>query len=271
MKRLVLIGVALAALLGTTALGVEPPSSADAAADATDAATKRIDEILTRLQKRSDGLEDIRCDVKFVDDDRINLSKGVKRGRILFLIAEPNPQFLIHFDKNEMDGIVTKQEWYLFDGQWFYQAIERIKQVTKQEIAPPGEKIDLFDLETAPFPLPFGQKKETILRNFDVELVSAAPGDPPDTDHLACTPKQGSRLQRKYGRLDLYVHRSVHLPTRIVVTKNDGYEISTADFPDLSHSSLNTGLRAKDLGRPAAWKKYKEVVEELVPADEPSP
>ena len=29
----------------------------------------RIDEILTRLQHRSDDLKDIRCEVKFVEDD----------------------------------------------------------------------------------------------------------------------------------------------------------------------------------------------------------
>ena len=95
----------------------------DQSPDATDAAQARIDEILTRLEKRSDGLEDIRCNVVFVEDDRVNLSKRTKKGSILFLITEPNPHFLIHFERTEADGVLGKREWYLFDGRWLHQAI----------------------------------------------------------------------------------------------------------------------------------------------------
>jgi len=231
----------------------------------------RIDEILTQLQQRSDGLQDIRCEVRFVEDDRINLTQRTKFGGILFLMTKPNPHFLIHFEKTEADGVLGKQEWYLFDGQWLYQVVERIAQVTKQEVARSGMEFDLFDLEKAPFPVPFGQKRETILRNFNVTLTSPAPGDPPRTDHLICVPKPDSRLYRKYERLELFVHRDIHLPSRIVVTKNNGYEINTADFPDLSEKSINAGVKPTDFEKPAAWKKYKEVVEELVPDDDGPP
>ena len=227
----------------------------------------RIDEILTQLQHRSDGLEDIRCEVRFVEDDRINLTQRTKFGEVLFLMTKPNPHFLIHFQKTETDGVLGKQEWYLFDGQWLYQAVERTAQVTKQEVARLDKEFDLFDLEKAPFPLPFGQKRETILRNFDVTLAAPAAGDPANTDHLICIPKADSRLYRKYEQLDLFVHRDIHLPSRIVVTKNDGLEINTANFPDLTEKSINAGVKSKDFEKPAAWKKFKEVVEEFVPAD----
>ncbi|MFH1107788.1 MAG: hypothetical protein V1790_01120 [Planctomycetota bacterium] len=248
------------------AAGVQPAISQDSAERPASNAV-RIDEILTQLQQRSDGLQDIRCEVRFVEDDRINLTQRTKFGGILFLMTKPNPHFLIHFEKTEADGVLGKQEWYLFDGQWLYQAVERIAQVTKQEVARPGMEFDLFDLEKAPFPVPFGQKRETILRNFNVTLASPTPGDPPKTDHLICVPKADSRLHRKYERLELFVHRDVHLPSRIVVTKNNGYEINTADFPDLSEKSINAGVKPTDFEKPAAWKKYKEVVEELVPDD----
>lgn len=226
-------------------------------------ASERIDEILTKLEKRSDGLKDIRCAVRFVEDDRINLAKRTKTGRILFLLTEENPRFLIHFDKSELDGVMGKQEWYLFDGRWFYQALERLKEVTKQEMAREGERVDLFDLENAPFPLPFGQKKDKILQSFDVTLAPAVDGDPAETDHLVCTPKPSSRMSSKYDKLEFYVRRDVHLPGRVVVTKNGGLEINTADFPDLSAKSINAGVTMKDLEKPSAWKGYKEIVEQL--------
>ena len=235
-------------------------------ADTNEAA--RIDRVLTELQGRSDGLRDIRCEVSFVDEDRVNLAKNVKKGRILLLISEPNPHFMVHFDRTELDGVAGRQEWYLFDGKWFHQASERREQVTRQDFASSGQKLDLFDIEKAPFPLPFGQNKETILKNFDVRIVQPTGGDPANTDHLICNPKPESRLARKYDQLDLFVDRKLHLPLRIVVTKNNGLEINTADFPDLREQSVNTGVKPDDFHRPSAWNKYKEIVEELIPADD---
>lgn len=223
----------------------------------------RIDDILTKLEQRSDEIKDIRCKVRFVDDDRINLSRRTKHGSILFLITTPNPHFLIQFDRTEVDGVLGKREWYLFDGMWLYEVLERIKQVTKREIAREGEVVDLFDLETAPFPLPFGQKKEAILRHFNVTLAPPAKGDPPDTDHLICIPKPNSKLRRKYDKLEFFVKRDIHLPSRVVVTKSEGMEVSTADFPDLSAGSINAGITKKHFAKPVAWKKYKQVIEPL--------
>jgi hypothetical protein len=226
-----------------------------------------VDEILTRLEKRSDGLKDIQAKVTFVDDDQVNLSKGEKNGTIRFWITEPNPHFMIHFQRTVFDGAVGKNEWYLFDGEWLYQAMERTKSVAKQQMAPPGEKLDLFDIEKTPFPLPFGQKKDKILKTFDVSILGPGEKDPPNTDHLMLVPKPGSRVFKKYDRIDMYVDREVHLPRRIVVLKNQGMETSTADFPDLSNGSINTGVSKADFGVPAAWKGYTETVEELVPKE----
>ena len=260
--------VVLPWLVGMPAVVGDPPKAPPQVVDASQA---RIDEILTKLEKRSDGLKDIRCKVKFVEVDRINLTERIKTGQILFLITEPNPNFLVHFEKTVVDGQAGRKEWYLFDGRWLYEALERIQQVTKREIVRPGEKVDLFDLEKAPFPLPFGQKKDKILDNFDVTLVSPAPSDPPNTDHLVCIPKPGSAMDRKYEKLEFFIRRDIHLPGRVVVTKNDGLEISTAEFPDLAESSINTGVSTKEFKKPSAWRKYEEVVERLPPDEKPGP
>lgn len=223
---------------------------------------QRIDEILTRLESRGDGLKDIRARVQFLEDDQVNLTKRTKSGRVSFLMSKPNPRFLIAFERTEMDGIIGKREWYLFDGRSLYEVVERIGQVTQSEMAAPGQTIDLFDLETTPFPLPFGQKKESILRNFVVTLEPSQPSDPANTDHLLCTPKSESPFYRKYKSIEFFVHRTLHLPTRIVVIKGDGFETITADFPDLTERSLNNGLAESEFDPPPEWReKYKWVVE----------
>ncbi|MCH8243216.1 MAG: hypothetical protein IH897_11490 [Planctomycetes bacterium] len=228
-------------------------------------AVPSVEEILTRLEKRSDGLKDIWCKIHFVVDDQMDLTKQTKDGHILLLMAEPNPKFLIHFEKSQQDDVLGKREWFLFDGRWLHKAVERTGQVTKTEITRRGEKRDFFDIETAAIPLPFGQKKEKILKNFTVKWIPPVDGDPKNCDHLACEPKPDSPVDRRYDTLDFYVDREIHLPRRIVTTGGEGMVIKRADFPELSLRSINVGLTDKDFARPAAWKGYDEFVEPLPP------
>ncbi|MFQ5413102.1 MAG: hypothetical protein ACE5E6_01455 [Phycisphaerae bacterium] len=229
-----------------------------------DTMRRRVDTILTELERRGDGLKDIRCKVRYVEDDRLNLTRREKEGTILLQMAEPNPRILIYFDRTKVDDVRPKKQkqWYLFDGAWAYSAIERVGQVTKQQVARPGERINLFDIENSPFPLPFGHKKEDIRGSFDVALVAPAKGDPPGADHLVCIPKADSRVARKYKKVEFFILRDVHLPVRVVVTKN-GFETNTADFPDLSAKSINTGVRASDFAQPRAWRGYGWVIQPI--------
>lgn len=250
-------------VLSVMALGVSIARAQQEGARVETPASADVDRILTQLEGANADLKSIRCKVRLEEDDRVNLTTRKKIGNVRFLFTEDSPRFLIHFEKSEVDGLAGKQEWYLFDGQWLHQALERLEQVTKQEYARPGETVNLFDLETAPFPLPFGQRKDSILKHFEVRLEPPAEGDPNNTDHLVCMPRPDSRLAREYDRLDFFVLRDIHLPSRIVATHKGGLETSRADFPDLSSSSLNVRLSQEDFRPLKAWNKYKVVVEPL--------
>ena len=65
--------------------------------------------------------------------------------------------------------------------------------------------------------------------------------------------------------MEFFVLKHVHLPIRVVVTKNDELEINTADFPGLSEKSINTGVKKSAFAHPKVWKKnkYEVVVENL--------
>ena len=69
------------------------------------ARAKRVDAILTALEARSNGLRDIRCKIKFVEEDKLNLTTRTKEGEILFRMAEPNPQWAMYFSYTEVDGL----------------------------------------------------------------------------------------------------------------------------------------------------------------------
>lgn len=241
------------------------PNETDVDALRAARAKKHIDAILTALEARSNGLRDIRCKIKFIEEDQLNLTTRTKEGEILFRMAEPNPQWAMYFSYTEVDGLPYKKQWYLFDGRWLYQAFERTRQITQQEIAAAGEKRDMFDLDEAPFPVPFGQKKDKILRNFDVTLAVAKKGDPPGCDHLVCIPKKDSRLAEKYASVEFFILRDLHLPIRVIVTKKGGYEVMRADFPGLSEESLNVGLTDAHFAERAEWKSFDRVIERRKP------
>jgi len=248
-----------------------PAAPSEAAPAPATGEAERIDAILTQLERRGDDIKDIRCQVQFRELDKLSGSDRLKEGEILFAVVQPNPKFLIRFDRTTIDGIVGKREWYLFDGQWLFEANERTQRVTKREIAEPDEKVDLFDIETAPFPLPFGQKKDKILRHFEVSLTEPKEGDPADTDHVVCIPKPGSRLERNYEKLEFFIRRELHLPVKVVMTKSKGYEVTTASFPDLSAASLNRDVAKDAFAEPQDWKKYEQVIERLEGAETPQP
>ena len=225
----------------------------------------RVDAILTQLEARGEAIHNLHGAVRLVEVDKINLSQRVKKGEVLFDLAEPQ-RFLVRFDKTFIDDQQYGKEWYLFDGQWLHEANQRLKKVTRRQIARPGEHVDFFDLETAPFPLPFGQRKDQILEQFLVAWQPPAEGDPPNTDHLICVPRPQSRLEGEYDKLEFYVLRDLHLPRRIVITRNSGYEIITAEFPDLTEASLNQGLGKDTFTPPKEWKQYETIVEPIEPA-----
>ncbi len=220
-----------------------------------------IERILDRHEKRGDSIKTLQCDVTFREDDRINFREVLREGGTLtLLITKANPKIFVHFKKCWVDKTGGKQEWHLFDGEWWHEAFERIRKVTSRQLVRPGERFDPFDIETAAFPLPFGQKKDKLLRNFDVTLAAPAKGDPENTDHLVFIPKPKTRLANKYDSIEFFIDRDNDLPARVVMTKKGGDNEIIADF---SNVKINGPVTGKEFDRPAAWKGYAVVKEFL--------
>jgi len=71
---------------------------------------------------------------------------------------------------------ITKE--YVFDGTWLVERDHSAspKLMIRRQIAPEGEAVDPLRVGEGPFPIPFGQKKDDILRDFDVSLVDTKDG-----------------------------------------------------------------------------------------------
>ncbi len=220
----------------------------------------RIDLILQRLEDRGSTVNDLKCKVEYTVEDLLADDKFTKFGEIRYKKKEPNPVFYIYFEKMHQAGLVNrKKEWYIFDGRFLWEVKEAAKNKIKHEVVKPGETIDLFDIEESPIPIPFGQKKDQIQRNFVVVLVAPTEGDPPNTDHLVCKPKPDSRLSKDFERLEFFVSRDLHLPVRMVSVERGGNQINTAVFPDLSAGSINSELPDSAFDLPREARKWKTV------------
>ena len=188
---------------------------------------------------------------------------------------EPAAKFLVEFDKKTFGNRVRKlTEKHMFDGQWYVELQEATKTMTRKQLRHKNQIGDPYALGEGIFPLPFGQKKADILKEFDVRLMeSDKKADPPKTDRLRLTPKPGTKTGDSYVWIDFWVLQAGKLgglPIRVRLGKKEGTgrvsEEITVEFSDVK---LNRGIAASifDIKKPAGYH-YSE---EPLPPRNPKP
>lgn len=228
-----------------------PTSSAPAQVAEADANEKlssgdqATDEILDRLESQGAAIKGLKCKLhyEYVMREPVE-SRHIKEGDLLFTRGEPNSKFLVHFKKKIADGVVSESgEYFAFDGRWLTERNDRSRKIIKREIAREGEKTDPFRIGHGPFPLPFGQKRGDILKNFKVTLQPFTLGDPLQSRHLNCVPIPNTDLASRYTRVEIYINKRSGLPVRIVTERvKDGNRIEV-DFNDVDTTEAPAGSR----------------------------
>jgi len=207
-----------------------------------------IDRILDRLERKGDTVDSIEAAIEFTKIDPALDETQEYKGILRFKQAKPNPRFFIRFDEHKQDKVVKKKkQWHVFDGQWYIETRDDSNVITKRQMVRPGEALEVFKLGRGPFPLPFGQKKADILNLFSVALAPPGPKDPPQTDHLACTPLPNTDLAKKYATVHLYIDRTLDLPMRVQTVEKEEEKEIIASFSSIR---LNTGMVTSQLDMP---------------------
>lgn len=257
-----LISAGCLAADNTPSTPASKPAPAAAAARPS-SGNPKADAILDRLDEKGRAIKGLKCRViyKYVTVEPVEDSQ-IKEGDLLFARGEPNPRFVIHFEKLIADGLTKPTgEYFAFDGRWLTERNDRARTIVKREIARAGERMDPFRLGKGPFPLPLGQKREDILANFAVTLADFVVGDPPGADHLHCIPVPRTELATKYSRVEIFVDRRQELPVRIVCERiSDGNRIEV-DLKDININEAPAGSRFQ-IEEPA---DYEVTVEPLAP------
>lgn len=275
-RRMVMAVVVSTVWFRAGAAPAEPATQAAASRPAASAPAvdPEVEQLLDRLERRGETVSDLKCRVRQAMDGLIVGEKIVKEGSLKYLRGDPakgeNPRFYIHFDKIVQDDFPLKPEWYVFDGRWFIEAKESVKQVIRREVVRPGEKQNVFGVEDSPFPVPFGQKKAEILKNFEARIRPVGPKDPAGTIHLECIPRPGTPREKEYQELHFFIDPKLDLPIRIVAHRKTGTKVSEihdVTFPGLGPNSINTGIAGSefDYKPPRDWSVTTETLEPPAP------
>jgi len=205
----------------------------------------KIDAILDRLEEKGRAIKGLACKLtyKFVTVEPVEDAQ-TKEGDLLYAVDQPNAKFLIHFDRLVAEGVAAERhEYFFFDGQWLIERNDKARTVIRRQIVRPGEQIDPFKLGKGPFPLPFGQKRDEILKNFKVNLEKYKIGDPINADHLRCVPLPNTELAARYSRVDIFVSRDLELPIRIVTERLTDGNRTEVDFKEINANEAPANSR----------------------------
>lgn len=264
MRVEIMVCAAFLAILTSSVLAqTSAPASSAASAPASASAPVVSEELMKLLkawQAAGDDNKTLTADIDYKVESSVTGDVEIRTGTTSYQKAgDTTPaRFRVQFDtlKTEAGPAMKENVIYAFDGLWLRVLKAKLKQMTRYQVALPGEKIEPLRLGKGPFPLPFGQNADDVLANFNVRQRPAAKSDPADTDHLELIPKTDKI--KDFTKLDIWLDKKTHLPAKIV-TIEQNKNVSTVVF-----KNVKAGMELKDVvfspALPAGWE---EIVEPL--------
>lgn len=199
-------------------------------------------KVLRALEVSGEEYRTLKADVRHRYIDRLTGDIETRTGWVGFRKGKPpKPDtFRIEFKtlKQGREGPTVRDRLvYAFDGRWLSVLKYRIKQLTRYQVAAKGQRIEPLRLGKGPFPVPFGQKVEDVLKYFNVTTREPKESDPPETDYISLLTRPPYRRELSFLVLEIWVDRDTHLPVRILSREGQRLrkitKITTVRFSDV--------------------------------------
>lgn len=222
------------------------------------------DEILDRLHEVGRDLKSFTVKVVLREKDTVAQDTWSRSGEAVYeQKANGDARLRMSFTIRVQDGVTQQQRHdYLLENGWLVERDTPRKQERKQQILRPGEKANLLKLGEGPFPLPIGQPREDVYRDFEVAKVAVGEDAPANTTHVLLTPKAGTRFERKFKTIDVWVDLASGMPRRIdTVDANDTMR-KKADLLEFKANVPVTDEQFALPDVPADWQRIKEAYNE---------
>jgi len=233
------------------ATGAEEPPAAD----------PNVDRILRLAEEAGKKIDRLAADFDYDEYETLLDDRQFYEGRIIY--RKPNRIF--------MEFTSGSKQSFRFDGRLFVddRPQQRVRHIYVMRKPAEPEMEDL-DIDKVPFPLPFGQKRDKVLRTFDVTYVGkevlgpwAGPSrrakapDKTECEKMTLIPKPHSPMAKDYQRMEFWVNGESGLPAQVrMIDKSD--RILTVRF-----SNLETGEKIDAPDRifeeqplPSGWDRF---------------
>jgi hypothetical protein len=249
----------------------QPAPVTQAAVATQPALDPTIDKILTRLEGRE--VRDLKAAVSWKLQYLTDLEEDAvtKVGELWYQQQEPVSKFLVHFTKKiTASRQYDLDERHMFDGRWYEVMRSETKTFERREIRREGDVGNPYKLGEGPFPVPFGQKKADILKEFEVSLLPPAPDDPAQTDHLNFVPRSGTQMEETYKQVDVWIARegpNHDLPIKVHTAKKEAGKLNSFITITFSDIKLNQGFSGSvfHLTPPPGYDVEEERLEPIPP------
>jgi hypothetical protein len=236
------------------------PTTAPATAPAATAPSAGLEEmkVLRELEAAGDKHRTIRADVDYHVDVRALGDSEDRTGYVAYQKGDDKSptRFRVTFDTiRQGTGAKTKaQVDYVFDGAWLAVLKHQIKNITLYQLAAKGERIEPLRIGRGPFPLPFGQKADDMVRNFTVTLLPPQADDPKGTIGLRLVTRENCLKDMPIERIEMWVDRATYLPVKIR-SRDKNKDVTTVVFKD---TQTNKAVDQKLLEIPTmiGWEKF---------------
>lgn len=233
---------------------------------ASPAPTDEADALLSRMEAQGKSMKDFTASATVEKFEALTEEKEIRRGRIVVegavgptrKVAIIVDEFIDATGRGSTDG-----RRYLFAGGWFDEFDALRKQCIRRQVARAGESVDPLRVGEGPFPVPLGQPKADVLREFTV-TAGTLPSAPffksllPRAEGLVAlrlVPRAGTAMARDTAALTVVVDSVTLAPEAIEVEQVNG-DATRALF---RHGKLDAGLdaAARDLLTPPAMDGWK--------------
>jgi hypothetical protein len=216
---------------------VAKPSS-DSATSATAASPvdataqfQSTDAMLSALEKAGDTIRSLRANVIYDRVDAVSENRERRTGQIV--LTQDSQQLksrtlAIMFDQFiDASGHASPQtQRFVFHGGWLFEFDDARHQLIARELVAPGEQLDPLRIGEGPVPIPIGQKKDEVLRRFEVQLAPL-PEQPllkrlVNIQGLVMRPKLNAGVDPDLAEINVWYDLGTLMPVAVAATTKGG-------------------------------------------------
>ena len=210
--------------------GSSPSATTASAVDAT-AQFKSTDAMLSALEKAGDNIRTLRANVIYDRVDAVSENRERRTGQIV--LTQDSQQLksrtlAIMFDQFiDASGHASPQtQRFVFHGGWLFEFDDARHQLIARELVAPGEQLDPLRIGEGPVPIPIGQKKDEVLRRFEVQLAPL-PEQPllkrlVNIQGLVMRPKLNAGVDPDLAEIDVWYDLGTLMPVAVAATTKGG-------------------------------------------------